>query len=473
MNTKIAYPAYRDSGVPWAIKIPEHWRTAHLRYVASVSNGSTPSRDRIDYWNNGTVPWLASGQVNDYVVRKAREFITPTAVLDTGLRLFAPGSVILGMVGQGKTRGMSAYLDIEATINQNLAGITPRSELNGRYLHYMLSASYEFNRNYGRGGNQAALNCAIVGGFKVLLPSLGEQEKIVAYLRAQDACIARFIKAKRELIGLLTEQRLRIIDHAVTRGLDASVKLKPSGIEWLGEVPEHWDISRLKYCLSRTYVGGTPDTGVDSYWSDSNDGVPWLLIADVTKSDLVASSTKRITQAGLKSKLLEVVPSGAVLYTMYASIGKSAILDMDAAINQAIIGLVPRQGVLLSGFLLFWLRFLERHVMNVANTSTQANLNASKVKAFPIFLPPLCEQEKICDRIRKESRVFAEAITCAEEEINLIREYRDRLIFDVVTGQVDVRGWQPGPDDVVSDDDLAALGDDEIEPDEEGVDGDA
>ena len=192
------------------------------------------------------MPWLASGQVNDYVVRKARESITPTAVLDAGLRLFAPGSVILGMVGQGKTRGMSAYLDIEATINQNLAGITPRSELNGRYLHYMLSASYEFNRNYGRGGNQAALNCAIVGGFKVLLPSLGEQEKIVAYLRAQDARIARFIKAKRELIGLLTEQKLRIVDHAVTRGLDASVKLKSSGVDWLGEVPEHWEVHRLK-----------------------------------------------------------------------------------------------------------------------------------------------------------------------------------------------------------------------------------
>lgn len=418
------------------------------------------------------MPWLASGQVNDYVVRKARESITPTAVLDAGLRLFAPGSVILGMVGQGKTRGMSAYLDIEATINQNLAGITPRSELNGRYLHYMLSASYEFNRNYGRGGNQAALNCAIVGGFKVLLPSLGEQEKIVAYLRAQDARIARFIKAKRELIGLLTEQKLRIVDHAVTRGLDASVRLKPSGIEWLGEVPEHWSISRLKYCVSRTYVGGTPDTGVDGYWSDNNAGVPWLLIADVTKSDFVASSTKRITQAGLKSRLLEVVPRGAVLYTMYASIGKAAILDMDAAINQAIIGLVPRQDVLISGFLLFWLRFLEHHVMNVANTSTQANLNASKVKAFPICLPPLCDQEKICDRIRKESRVFDKAIAFAEEEIKLIREYRDRLIFDVVTGQIDVRGWQPGPDDVVSDDDLAALGDDEVEPDEEGGDDD-
>lgn len=283
----------------------------------------------------------------------------------------------------------------------------------------------------------------------------------------QDAHIAGFIKAKRDLIKLLTEQKLRIIDHAVTRGLDASVVLKPSGIEWLGEMPEHWDASRLKYCVSRIHAGGTPDTGVDGYWSDSSDGIPWLLIADVTRADRVVNSTKRLTQAGLESKRLAVVPAGAVLYTMYASIGKAAILEIDSAINQAILGLEPKSNLLEAEFLFFWLRSLERHIKNLASTSTQANLNAAKVKALPMFLPPVEEQKLICDWIKSECRIFDDAIARTEEEIKLIREYRDRLIADVVTGQIDVRGWQPDPEDVVDDAALAALGDENEEVTEE------
>lgn len=311
------------------------------------------------------------------------------------------------------------------------------------------------------------------GQIPIPVPPRSEQDQIVAYLRAQDAHIARFIKAKRELIGLLTEQKLRIIDHAVTRGLDASVALKPSGVEWLGDVPEHWNTSRLKYCVSRIHAGGTPDTGVDSYWSDSSDGIPWLLIADVTRADRVVTSTKRLTQTGLASKRLTIVPAGAVLYTMYASIGKAAILEIDAAINQAILGLEPKSNLLVPEFLFFWLRSLERHIKNLASTSTQANLNAAKVKALPIFLPSVDEQKIICDWIKSECRIFDDAITRTEEEIKLIREYRDRQIADVVTGQVDVRGWQPGPDDVVREEDLLALGGDEdVEPDGDDDDGD-
>ena len=460
MNTKTAYPAYRDSGVPWAIKIPEHWRTAHLRYVASVSNGSTPSRDRIDYWNNGTVPWLASGQVNDYVVRKAREFITPTAVLDTGLRLFAPGSVILGMVGQGKTRGMSAYLDIEATINQNLAGITPRSELNGRYLHYMLSASYEFNRNYGRGGNQAALNCAIVGGFKVLLPSLGEQEKIVAYLRAQDARIARFIKAKRELTGLLTEQKLRIIDHAVTRGLDASVKLKPSGIEWLGEVPEHWEM--LHIGSSVQVVNGYP---FDSERFDPVTGYSLIRIRDLKQTETeVKYNGPEVVEA--------LVDSGDLIIGMDGDFNVARWKGGRALLNQRMCCLRPGTRVS-AAYLELVLPKALKFINDMTLSTTVKHLASGDVKRLRFPVPDRDEQDRIVRYVSCALVPIEQAVSNAEEEIKLIREYRDRLIFDVVTGQVDVRGWQPGPDDVVSDDDLAALGDDEIEPDEEGVEGDA
>jgi type I restriction enzyme S subunit len=318
---------------------------------------------------------------------------------------------------------------------------------------------------------------------EIPLPPRPEQDQIVAYLRAQNAHIARYIKVKRDLIALLTEQKLSIIDRAVTRGLagvGAGFKpapTKPSGIEWLGDVPEHWEVVRIKYCVSHIYSGGTPETSIDSYWAMDGDGTPWLMISDVTKSDIVTDSAKRLTKAGLESKQLPVLPEGTVLYTMYASIGKTAILGMKAAVNQAILGLAPKQGVITSDFLCFWLRISERHVKILASTSTQANLNAAKVKAWSVCLPPIEEQQAICRWIADECQPLDEAIARAEDEIKLIREYRDRLISDAVTGQVDVRGWRPGPDDVVSDNELAAVlgdsGDDEAEPaDEEDADGD-
>src|SRR5205085_5998412 len=127
------------------------------------------SRSQPAYWEGGTAPWLASGKVNDYIVTAANQFVTERALRECSLLLALAGAVILGLVGQGKTRGLSALLDIDAYINQNLAAIVPRSGLTGRYLHHFLTAFYQPLRELGRGGNQEALNCEIVGRFQIAI----------------------------------------------------------------------------------------------------------------------------------------------------------------------------------------------------------------------------------------------------------------------------------------------------------------
>ncbi|OJZ15651.1 MAG: restriction endonuclease subunit S [Thiobacillus sp. 63-78] len=447
----VAYSDYRVSDTAWAARIPAHWRTARLRYVARVCNGTTPSRDRFDYWSNGTVPWLASGQVNDYIVRKARELVTLPAVKESSLRVLPAGSVILGMVGQGKTRGMSAYLAIDATINQNLAGITPAKELDGRYLHYMLIAAYDFQRNYGRGGNQAALNCAIVGSFPTLLPPRPEQDQIVAYLRAQDAHIARFIKAKRELIKLLTEQKLRIIDHAVTRGLDPSVKLKPSGIEWLGEVPVHWELRRLKFLASNT-TNQTTTKASDEIYLAMEHVQSWTGVARPLEGEVeFASTVKRF------------VADDVLFGKLRPYLAKVTRAKCNGVCVSEFLVLRSRKEIILPAYLEQLLRC--KRAIDLINSSTAGAKMPRADWTFigNVRLPIPCkdEQEAILDYIEIETKDLDAAIARTEEEIKLIREYRDRLIADVVTGQVDVRGWQPGPEDVVDDAALAALGDDQ------------
>ena len=467
MMVASAYPNYRQSKMRWLPAVPEHWNEQRAKtFFREVDERSKTGQEEL----------LSVSHLTGVTPRSQKKVTMFKAASYIGSKLCRPGDIVINtlwawMAALGASRHVGIVSPAYGVYRPHHA-----DSFNPAYLDYLLRtrayvAEY-IGRSTGIRSSRLRLYPNQFLDIVLIQPPRPEQDQIVAYLRAQNAHIARFIKAKRDLIKLLTEQKLRIIDHAVTRGLDASVALKPSGIEWLGEMPEHWDASRLKYCVSRIHAGGTPDTGVDGYWSDSSDEIPWLLIADVTRADRVVNSTKRLTQAGLESKRLAVVPAGAVLYTMYASIGKAAILEIDSAINQAILGLEPKSNLLEAEFLFFWLRSLERHIKNLASTSTQANLNAAKVKALPMFLPPVEEQKLICDWIKSECRIFDDAIARTEEEIKLIREYRDRLIADVVTGQVDVRGWQPGPDDVVDDAELAALGDENEEvTDEEDGDG--
>ncbi len=208
------------SGVEWLGDVPEHWEVRKLGSLGRVFNGTTPSRNQPRYWNNGTIPWLSSGKVNDGVVKDPSELITEVAFRETSVSMVPRGSVILGLVGQGKTRGTCALLDIDACINQNLAAIVPGKFVDSRYLYYMLTAFYKTIRGAGRGGNQEALNCEIVSLLRLLFPPLVEQKEIVSYLDRELAVTNDAKKKAHREISLLHEYRTRLIADVVTGKLD-------------------------------------------------------------------------------------------------------------------------------------------------------------------------------------------------------------------------------------------------------------
>jgi type I restriction enzyme S subunit len=184
-------------------------------------NGSTPDRSNTQFWNEGTVPWLSSSELNQFHINKASEKITELALNKSSLSLISPGAILIGLVGQGKTRGMTARLDIGAAINQNVAAITP---LFGRvcsdFLHYMLQFLYVPIRELGRGGQQAALNCEIVKTIRFPLPSTDEQEKIAAFLRETLTLLDQLGSMANQQIDLLSERRSALISAAVTGKID-------------------------------------------------------------------------------------------------------------------------------------------------------------------------------------------------------------------------------------------------------------
>ena len=210
----------KDSGIEWVGKVPAHWSVTRLGYFATVENGTTPSRDTAAYWADGDVPWLASGEVNKLYIDAAEEFITQAALQQCSLRLLPAGTVIVGLIGQGKTRGMSALLQIDATINQNLAAICPGTQAVSAYFLHLFHAMYEWLREGGRGGNQAAMNCEMLRSLRIPVPGVAEQTEIASSIDSKLAEIDA-LRAEAELaMSLLGERRTALISAAVTGKID-------------------------------------------------------------------------------------------------------------------------------------------------------------------------------------------------------------------------------------------------------------
>lgn len=213
----------KASGVEWIGDIPAHWEITRVGYFARVTNGSTPSRSNYAYWTDGTHPWLNSSNVNLGTIRYAEEFVTDLALRECHLPRLHPGNVLVGITGQGKTRGMSAVLAIEATINQHMASITPNTKrVLSPYLHLFLTAAYDELRfiSSASGSTKAALTCEDIKRFKVIVPSIEEQQQLVTYANKELEKITDDINRVRRQIELVQEYCTRLAADVVTGKLD-------------------------------------------------------------------------------------------------------------------------------------------------------------------------------------------------------------------------------------------------------------
>ena len=210
----------KETGIDWFGEIPQNWDITRLRWFARVVNGTTPSKNVDRYWEGGSVAWLASTVLNDEMVTEPSELITGEALEECGLEIIPAGSVLIGLVGQGRTRGMSALLGIDATINQNTAAVIPRENLDGKYLYYVFQHLYEPLRELGRGANQPALNCNTVSSFQIPVPSQSEQKAIVDWLDRVTSDIHTARNRIEDSISLLKERRKALITGAVTGQID-------------------------------------------------------------------------------------------------------------------------------------------------------------------------------------------------------------------------------------------------------------
>lgn len=426
------------SDVLWAPSKPAHWDGASLRWLADIFAGGTPDKDNLDYWTNGTIPWLNSGSVNDWSINEPSAHITRDAYAKSSAKWIPSHSIVLALAGQGKTKGTAARLEIDSTCNQSMAAIVPSASLEYRFLHFWLASNYQNIRNLAGGDKRDGLNLVHVGGVQVPLPPVGEQRAIADYLDREVQKIDELITEQRGLIETLRERRYACIERAVTCGI-SDAQLGESSIPWIARMPLDWGVSRMKHETAMT-TGGTPDTDDLAYWSEASDeaGVPWVAISDMSRRRSVCSTSKRLTPAGVASKRLRIGKAGTILFAMYASVGEVSRLDVDATWNQAILGITPGDR-LESGYLAYLLMAMRTFMLGEVRTNTQANLNARQVGDMPLPIPLLEEQREIVDYLDEQTARIDELISESEDLIALSQERRAALITAAVTGQIDVR----------------------------------
>jgi len=212
----------KDSGIEWLGEMPEHWDVTRFKRIAAVGNGSTPSRERPDYWEGGDYPWLNSAVVNNSPVDPPGQFVTPVALAECHLPRVQPPAVLVGLTGQGRTRGMASLLLYEATVSQHLGVLVPRAGMKAAFLKRVLDMAYPYLRRDSEeaGSTKGAITCEALANFALASPPADEQREISEYLDDQSRLFDALAGEALEGIALLQERRSALISAAVTGQID-------------------------------------------------------------------------------------------------------------------------------------------------------------------------------------------------------------------------------------------------------------
>ena len=430
------YSEYKDSGVPWIGHIPARWDVRRMKLLLrEVDSRSATGKEQL----------LRVSQYTGVTQRKA---IDGSDAPDTraaslvGYKRVTPDDLVINiMLAWNGSMGVSRYDGIASPaycVYRFKSGARPW------YYHELLRLPLYKGRiktaSTGVVESRLRLYSDDLGRIEAIQPPTEDQDAIVRFIDYANGRLERAIRAKRKVIALLHEQKQAIIHRAVTRGLDPTVPLKPSGIPWLGDIPKDWELWRISR-FARVGNGSTPSRAKPAYWNGGT--YPWLNSSQVNRG-FINSADQFVTSTALRECHLPKVPAGSVLVAITGqgkTRGTSAVLGIEATINQHIAFITPRVPVASPEFIHLALSaaYKQLRASSEDSGSTKGAITCEELKRFKLAIPPTPEQEALLRHIQTETRTLDTAITRLEREISLLREYRTRLVADVVTGKLDVR----------------------------------
>ena len=433
MNKSDAYPQYQGAKIPWLDAVPEHWDVMPLFSVAS----------EIKVKNIGMVETNLLSLSYGQIVRRdinSNEGLLPES-FET-YQIVEAGDIVFRMTDlQNDQRSLRSALAQERGIITSAYIAVRPDQMNSKFLNYLMRAYDVQKVFYAMGGGlRQSLKFEDMRRLPLVIPSTSEQQFIVDYLERETARIDTLIDKKTRFIELLKEKRQAVITKAVTKGLDDSVEMKDSEVEWIGKVPAHWDVAPFKRWFS-TASGGTPDTAKQDLYYTTLDGIPWIRTTDLTNGP-VTSHEISITEKALEDSACRLLPRDSVLIAMYGgegTIGKNGLLKFSSSINQAVCALLPTHAFD-PEFTFYYITFYRPYWMvDAASTRKAPNISQDIIRSAPVIHPPIKEQREIARHISKSHERIDTLIAKTERSIELLKEKRSALITAAVTGKIDVR----------------------------------
>ncbi len=420
------YPSYKDSGVEWLGEVPEHWAVKRIGYYFNERREKVSDKDfpALSVTKNGIVPQLDTAAKSDDSDNRKK---------------VSKGDFVIN--SRSDRKGSAGASELDGSVSLICTVLRPQEHVHTPFIHHLLRSQpfqEEFYRN-GKGivADLWSTNYSEMRNILLGMPPLHEQTLIAAFLDRETAKIDVLVAEQRRLMELLKEKRQAVIAHAVTQGINPHAPMKPSGIEWLGDIPEHWELKRLKY-LGEAIIGLTysPADIVDE-----GSGTLVLRSSNVQGGKIVFDDNVYVTTAIPEDLVTKV---GDILICSRngsrALIGKNAVIDeSSAALTFGAFMTIFRSQH--SAYLACVLNSpLFEFQSGAFMTSTINQLTVGVLNNFEVPLPPADEREQIAGFLKRETAKFNALTAEAQRAIDLLQERRTALISAAVTGQIDVRG---------------------------------
>lgn len=428
------YDTYEDSGIEWIGKIPQNWNVRKLfGLLKSIGSGTTPKGN--DSYYDGDIPWLNTGDLTDSYVNIIGKTVTDIAMTEcSALKLFDKNSVVIAMYGA--TIGKLGIITFPTTTNQACCVMSCSKSLYNKYLFYVLYSARDYILTLSYGAGQPNISQETMKSFKLCCPDVVEQQQIAEYLDKKCGEIDKVVETEKSVIEKLKEYKQSIITEAVTKGLDKSIPLKDSGIEWIGKIPQHWEIIKLKKTISLI-------ADIDHYMPDTTDtGYSYLMTGDLKDiaSKIDFENCKHISDSDYKDLSKKIHPVlDDVIFARYATIGTVCYVDIqkDFLVSYSCLTIRPNSEKLFGKFLYYYLisDTFKIEVLQYINLNTQSNVGLDSLQKVYMVLPNKTEQQQIAEYLDKKCSEIDKAIADKEQIIEKFTEYKKSLIYECVTGK--------------------------------------
>ncbi|QBJ66779.1 restriction endonuclease subunit S [Bacillus anthracis] len=440
-----AYPTYKSSGIEWIGDIPEKWEIKKLKLLGEAITGLTYSPNDVVDENEGKLVLRASNIKNGSIVYGDNVYVD----MKIPNKLITRNGDILICSRNGSRRliGKCARIDDESQGLTFGAFTTVFRSSYANFLFYVFqSPLFTFQIGSFLTSTINQLTIGNLNSLQIPLPSINEQEKITSFLDKQTKEIDDLINYKEKMVSLLEEKRQLIITEAVTKGLNPNVKMKHSGVEWIGEIPEHWTIKKIKHISTFVGSGKTPKGGSEIY---PESGVLFLRSMNVHYDGIRLKNIVHITpEIDEDMRSTRVKSKDVLLNITGASIGRSCIVPESlgkANVNQHVCIIRGNTRVVVPELLskIMSSNFIMQQILMSQNGSSREGLNFTQVKNLECPLTrDLHEQIEIANHISVETDKVNSLISMIKQQIQKLKDYRQSLIYEAVTGKIDVRDFE-------------------------------